>query len=54
VVKAEKDREDAIRRKVTAFARWNSAIATSQYRLRERLIELGLPPGRPRLELAAR
>lgn len=54
VVKAEKDREDAIRRKVAAFARWNSAIAMSQYRLRDRLVELGLPPGRPRLQLATR
>ncbi|RNE59104.1 hypothetical protein EEJ31_11355 [Cryobacterium tepidiphilum] len=51
VVKAEKDREDAIRRRVAAFGRWDSAVAMSQYRLRERLLELGLPARRRRLLL---
>ncbi|MGO4104360.1 hypothetical protein AB4Y63_10445 [Leifsonia sp. YAF41] len=51
VVKAEKDREDAIRRHVHQFTRWDFALGQNQYRLRERLMEIGLVPGRPRLVL---
>lgn len=51
VVKAEKDREDAIRRRVKAFTRWDSAVAMRQHRLRERLLELGLAAGRGRIRL---
>ncbi len=47
----EKQREDAIRRRVSGFTRWDSPVGMSQYRLRLRLLELGLPTGRPRLFL---
>ncbi|WP_162940062.1 hypothetical protein [Gryllotalpicola protaetiae] len=40
----EKLREDAVRRRVTRFARWDRGIAMSRTRLRRRLIELGLEP----------
>lgn len=48
-VMQEKDREDAIRREVSAFTRWDRATGVNQYRLRSRLLQLGLPTGRPRL-----
>ncbi|WP_345069902.1 hypothetical protein [Leifsonia kafniensis] len=51
VLKAERNRERAIRRKVHEFTRWDFAVGQSQYRLRERLMEIGLVPGRPRLQL---
>jgi hypothetical protein len=51
VVYAEKLREDGIRRQVRGFTRWDSAIALSQFRLRSRLLGLGLPTGTPRLTL---
>lgn len=40
----EKLREDAIRRRVRAFTRWDATVATSRSRLRQRLLELGLRP----------
>ncbi|GAB3135283.1 hypothetical protein [Marisediminicola antarctica] len=46
---AEKTREDALRRKVRAFTRWDFQTGMSQQRLRRRLLELDLPVGRPRL-----
>jgi len=54
VVYSEKVREDAIRRMVKGFTRWDFAIGMNQYRLRARLLELGLPMTRRRLQLAAR
>lgn len=48
VVLAEKRREDAIRRQVRGFQRWDSAAAFSPRALRPRLLELGLRPGVPR------
>lgn len=50
----EKLREDAIRRIVKGFTRWNFPIGMSQYRLRARLLELGLPTSRSRLRVGAR
>jgi hypothetical protein len=47
----EKEREDAIRREVKLFTRWNASIGLSQARLRSRLVQLGLPAGTPRLRL---
>lgn len=47
VVFAEKQREDAIRRQVRAFTRWDAAVGLNQQRLRGRLLLLGLPTGRP-------
>lgn len=47
VVIAEKKREDALRRQVRGFTRWDYAIGTNPLRLRARLLELGLPAGRP-------
>jgi hypothetical protein len=49
VVLAEKRREDAIRAQVDAFQRWGSAEALSPRLLRQKLLALGLTPGRPRL-----
>ena len=49
VVYAEKSREDGIRRQVRGFTRWDTSTGLNQYRLRARLLELGLPAGRPRL-----
>ncbi len=49
VVYAEKVREDGIRRQVHGFTRWDTPTALNQYRLRSRLLQLGLPAGRPRL-----
>lgn len=49
VVYAEKVREDGIRRQVRGFTRWDTSTALNQYRLRARLLQLGLPAGRPRL-----
>ncbi|MDO7882862.1 hypothetical protein [Antiquaquibacter soli] len=49
VVRAEKRREDAIRRQVRGFQRWGSAEAFSPRALRPQLLELGLVPGVPRL-----
>lgn len=49
VVLAEKEREDALRRRVRAFTRWDFATGMSKSRLRDRLLELGLLAGRPRL-----
>jgi hypothetical protein len=40
----EKLREDAIRRRVKRFTRWDSSVAMSRTRLRQRLLELGLQP----------
>lgn len=45
----EKIREDHLRRLVTGFTRWDFPTGMSQPRLRRRLLELGLPTGRPRL-----
>jgi hypothetical protein len=49
VVYAEKLREDAIRRQVDGFVRWDHATGISEPRLTARLATLGLSPGRPRL-----
>jgi hypothetical protein len=49
VVYLEKLREDAIRRVVSRFTRWDFPIGMNQYRLRSRLLQLGLPMSRPRL-----
>jgi len=49
VLFAEKTREDALRRKVRAFTRWDFLTGMSQPRLRRRLLELDLPVGSPRL-----
>ncbi|SDK28837.1 Transcriptional regulator, AbiEi antitoxin, Type IV TA system [Cryobacterium psychrotolerans] len=49
VVYAEKLREDGIRRQVRAFTRWDTATGLNQYRLRARLLQLGLPVGPSRL-----
>ena len=54
IVKAEKEREDRIRRRVSGFTRWDSSVALSRLRLRTRLLELGLPPGRSRLAITPR
>jgi hypothetical protein len=40
----EKLREDAIRRRVRRFTRWDSGVAMSRSRLRQRLTEMGLEP----------
>lgn len=50
----EKLREDAIRRVVSRFTRWDFPTGMSQYRLRSRLLELGLPMSRARLGNDAR
>jgi hypothetical protein len=47
----EKQREDAIRREVKLFTRWDAAIGLSQARLRSRLVKMGLPTGRSRLHV---
>lgn len=47
----EKRREDGVRRQVHAFTRWDFPVGMSQGRLRTRLLQLGLPSGRPRLLL---
>jgi hypothetical protein len=47
----EKRREDGVRRQVHAFTRWDFPVGMSQSRLRTRLLQLGLPIGRPRLQL---
>lgn len=49
VVLVEKEREDALRRQVRAFTRWDFATGMSKSRLRTRLLEMGLPAGRPKL-----
>jgi hypothetical protein len=50
VVYGEKRREDALRRRVRAFARWDYAVGMSLSRLASRLAEIGvLPSERPRL-----
>jgi hypothetical protein len=49
VVYEEKLREDAIRRQVSGFVRWDHATGMSVPRLTARLAHLGLVPGRPRL-----
>ena len=49
VVYEEKLREDAIRRQVNGFVRWDHATGMSVPRLTARLCSLGLSPGRPRL-----
>ncbi|WEO78626.1 hypothetical protein BJQ94_06220 [Cryobacterium sp. SO2] len=49
VVYEEKVREDAIRRQVLGFVRWDHATGLSVPRLTARLAVLGLTPGRPRL-----
>jgi hypothetical protein len=49
VVYQEKLREDAIRRQVDGFVRWDHATGMSVPRLTARLAHLGLSPGRPRL-----
>jgi hypothetical protein len=49
VVMDEKYREDALRRQVRGFMRWGYSEALSPQRLRLKLLELGLQPGRPRL-----
>ncbi|RZU65295.1 hypothetical protein EV379_1623 [Microterricola gilva] len=50
VVYAEKLREDALRRRTSAFARWDYAVGMSLSRLGARLAEVGvLPTERPRL-----
>ena len=51
VVYDEKLREDGVRRQVHAFTRWDFPVGMSQSRLRTRLLQLGLPIGRPRLLL---
>ncbi|MEO6826774.1 MAG: hypothetical protein ABI170_05605 [Microbacteriaceae bacterium] len=48
VVYDEKVREDAIREQVRGFARWDPPVGMSQYRLRAKLLRLGLPLSRPR------
>ncbi|MGO4691343.1 hypothetical protein [Glaciibacter sp. 2TAF33] len=45
----EKEREDAIRREVKLFTRWNASIGLNQAHLRSRLVNMGLPTGRRRL-----
>lgn len=50
VVYDEKRREDGVRRQVHAFTRWDFPVGMSQSRLRTRLLQLGLPIGRPRLQ----
>ncbi|TFC87985.1 hypothetical protein E3T28_01960 [Cryobacterium sinapicolor] len=50
VVYDEKRREDGVRRQVHAFTRWDFPVGMSQSRLRSRLLQLGLPTGRPRLQ----
>jgi hypothetical protein len=47
VIFAEKQREDALRRQVRGFTRWDAAVGLSQQRLRSRLLQSGLPSGRP-------
>lgn len=47
VVYEEKLREDALRRQVRHFTRWDFRIGMSQSRLGDRLREIGLPQGRP-------
>jgi len=49
VVYEEKLREDAIRRQVNGFVRWDHATGMSVPRLTARLAHLGLVRGRPRL-----
>jgi hypothetical protein len=49
VVYEEKLREDAIRRQVNGFVRWDHATGMNVPRLTARLAVLGLIPGRPRL-----
>jgi hypothetical protein len=49
VVYEEKLREDAIRRQVNGFVRWDHATGMSVPRLTARLAVLGLEPGRPRI-----
>lgn len=49
VILDEKYREDALRRQVSGFTRWGLAEALSPQRLRIKLLELGLRPGRSRL-----
>jgi hypothetical protein len=49
VVYLEKLREDAIRRQVAGFTRWDHATGMSVARLRSRLLLLGLPLGHPRI-----
>ena len=49
VVMDEKYREDALRRQVRGFTRWGYSEALSPQRLRLKLLELGLQPGRSRL-----
>jgi hypothetical protein len=49
VVYEEKIREDAIRRQVNGFVRWDHSTGMSVPRLTARLAVLGLTPGRPRL-----
>lgn len=47
----EKNREDALRRQVRAFTRWDYAVGMDAQRLRARLLGLGLPlvaPGQAR------
>ncbi|TFC82252.1 hypothetical protein E3T23_04750 [Cryobacterium cheniae] len=51
VVYDEKRREDGLRRQVHAFTRWDFPVGMSQSRLRTRLLQLGLPIGRPRLHV---
>ena len=51
VVYEEKLREDAIRRQVAGFVRWDHATSMSVPRMTARLAHLGLTPGRPRLLL---
>ena len=51
VVYDEKRREDGVRRQVHSFTRWDFPVGMSQGRLRTRLLQLGLPIGRPRLRL---
>jgi hypothetical protein len=48
-VLAEKRREDALRTRVSAFQRWDSAAAMSPRLLRHKLLALGLRPSTPRL-----
>jgi hypothetical protein len=52
VLMLEKDREDALRREVRAFTRWDTRIGLNQTRLRSRLLQMGLPTGSPRLRFA--
>jgi hypothetical protein len=49
VVVDEKRREDALRRQVSAFARWDSREAMTPGLLRVKLLELGLRQSRPRI-----